>query len=63
MVRGTVVDSTPRGNVLRYTVNVGETTLRVDVLFRSFHMFDDLDTVWLTLPEHDCLCIPAESAA
>ena len=63
VVRGTVVDSTPRGNVLRYTVNVGETTLRVDVLFRSFHMFDDLDTVWLTLPEHDCLCIPAESAA
>lgn len=63
VVRGTVVDSTPRGNVLRYTVNVGETTLRVDVLFRSFHMFKDLDTVWLTLPEHDCLCIPAEAAA
>lgn len=65
VVVGTVADSTPRGNVLRYTVRVGQTTLLVDVLFRSFHMFDDGETVYLTLPEHDCLVIPenARSAA
>lgn len=63
VVSGTVLDSTPRGNVLRYTVGVREgTSLRVDVLFRSFHMFDRGDEVYLTLPEHDCLEIPASAA-
>ena len=54
-----VVDSVPRGNVLRYTVRVGATVLRVDALFRSFHMFNTGDDVFLTIPEHDCLVIPA----
>ena len=65
VVPGTVVNSTPRGNVLRYTVRVGQTNLLVDVLFRSFHMFDPGETVYLTLLKHDCLVIPenARSAA
>ena len=60
-----VKSSTPRGNVLRYTVRVGQTNLLVDVLFRSFHMFDPGETVYLTLLKHDCLVIPenARSAA
>ena len=63
VVRGTVQDSTPRGNVLRYTVKTGPARLRVDVLFRSFHMFDKGDQVYLVLPEHDCLAIPESNAA
>lgn len=63
VVRGTVQDSTPRGNVLRYTVKTGPACLRVDVLFRSFHMFDKGDEVYLVLPEHDCLAIPESNAA
>lgn len=59
VVKGMVVDSVPRGNVLRYTVRVGATVLRVDALFRSFHMFNTGDDVFLTIPEHDCLVIPA----
>lgn len=59
VIRGRVEGSVPRGNVLRYTVQVGPVHLRVDALFRSFHMFDAGDTVYLTVPERDCLRIPA----
>ena len=59
VVKGMVVDSMPRGNVLRYTVRVETTVLRVDALFRSFHMFATGDDVFLSIPERDCLCIPA----
>ena len=58
VVKGMVQSSTPRGNVLRYTVRTGTVTLLVDVLFRSFHLFDDGADVYLTLPRHDCLTIP-----
>ena len=59
VLKGTVEGSIPRGNVLRYTVRIGQTRLRVDALFRSFHMFDIGDEVFLFIPEHDCLRIPA----
>lgn len=59
VVKGMVVDSTPRGNVLRYAVRVGGTMLNVDALFRSFHMFDAGEEVFLAIPKHDCLSIPA----
>ena len=58
VVRGVVADSVPRGNVLRYTVRMGAVTLRVDTLFRSFHMFETGQDVWLSIPTHDCLQIP-----
>ena len=60
-VRGMVVESVPRGNVLRYTVRIGAQTLRVDTLFRSFHMFESGQEVYLSIPVHDCLDIPAGS--
>lgn len=59
VLKGMVVSSMPRGNVLRYTVRTRTSVLRVDVLFRSFHMFNDGETVYLALPKHDCLVIPA----
>ncbi|MCD8083459.1 MAG: ABC transporter ATP-binding protein [Clostridiales bacterium] len=57
ILRGSVQDSTPRGNVLRYTVLVEDTIFHVDALFRSFHMFDMGETLYLSIPRHDCLCI------
>lgn len=59
VLEGTVMGSVPRGNVLRYTVRVGAVELRVDALFRSFHMFDAGERVYLFIPAHDCLRIPA----
>ncbi|MDM8274678.1 ABC transporter ATP-binding protein [Enorma phocaeensis] len=57
-VKAMVVDSVPRGNVLRYTVRVGAVKLFVDTLFRSFQMFDPGADVYLSIPKHDCLAIP-----
>lgn len=59
-LRGTVLSSMPRGNVLRYSVKADETEIRVDALFRSFHMFEDGESVWMSIPRKDCLSIPAE---
>ena len=63
ILRGTVQDSIPRGNVIRYAVRVEDTRLNVDVLFRSFHMFDLGEELYLSLPKHDCLCIADREAA
>lgn len=57
VLEGNVVDSTPRGNVLRYSVKVADTMFHVDALFRSFHMFDSGERIFLLIPKHDCLCI------
>ena len=53
-----VKSSTPRGNVLRYEVVANGIQLRVDTLFRSFHLFDDGAHVFIELPRHACLQIP-----
>ena len=57
-LQGTVLSSRPRGNVLRYYIQVEEdVVLRVDALFRSFHIFENGTKLYLSLPKHDCLCI------
>ena len=61
VVEATVVRNVPRGNVLRYTLDASGVEFRVDTLFRSFHLFDDGDRVFVALPKHDCLCIPMEA--
>ncbi len=58
VLQGIVQGNTPRGNVLRYRLNVRDTVFRVDVLFRSFHMFEDGEPLYLTIPMHDCLAVP-----
>lgn len=60
---GTVEGSVPRGNVLRYTVNVTGARLHVDALFRSFAMFSEGEQVCITIPKHDCLRIPAGASS
>lgn len=57
LLTGRVLHNTPRGNVLRYLVQVEDTVLRVDALFRSFHRFEDGQQVYLAIPRHDCLSI------
>ena len=54
---GKVLGNTPRGNVLRYEVQVEDTVFHVDALFRSFHMFEDGAELYLSVPKHDCLAI------
>ena len=56
-LKGTVLGSTPRGNVLRYSIQVEQVKFHVDALFRSFHIFDPGETLYLSIPKHDCLCI------
>ena len=56
-LKGTVLGSTPRGNVLRYSIQVGQVKFHVDALFRSFHIFAPGETLYLSIPKHDCLCI------
>ena len=41
ILRGTVIDSTPRGNVLRYKVDVNGVQLSADTLFRSFSIYEN----------------------
>ena len=62
VVEATVVRNVPRGNVLRYTLEASGVEFRVDTLFRSFHLFDDGERVFVAIPKHDCLHIPVEAA-
>ena len=45
------------GNVLRYTITTEDVTLKVDVLFRSFKLFEDDSTVYISIGKHNCLQI------
>ena len=57
LFHGTITNSVPRGNVLRYTVQCDGIRFYVDVLFRSFNIYDVGTEVWLSIPEHDCISI------
>ena len=54
-IQGTVIDSTPRGNVLRYKVEVNGVQLAADTLFRSFSIYENGSKVWLSLEKRNCL--------
>lgn len=54
-VVGNVESNVPRGNVLRYKVKVHGVHLYVDVLFRSFTLFENGAKVYLNIPKKDCL--------
>lgn len=57
ILKGKILGNVVRGNVLRYDVKVGNLLLRVDALFRSFHLFEDGREIWLSVPKHDCLTV------
>lgn len=52
---GVIVDSIPRGNVLRYLVDAGGIKLHVDVLFRSKVLFENGMKVNLSVSDRNCI--------
>lgn len=52
---GKVKEYTPRGNVLRYIVDVNGIPLKVDVLFRSFKLFENNQPVYINVEKKNCL--------
>lgn len=63
ILQGKIIDSLPRGNVLRYSVMVNNTVFRVDALFRSFQMFQNEENIYLSIPCKDCLLLRNEKSA
>lgn len=57
-MEGIVVSNVPRGNVLRYKVNVNGVFLHVDVLFRSRVLFENGAKVCLSVAGHNCIRLP-----
>jgi putative spermidine/putrescine transport system ATP-binding protein len=51
----TVIDSTPRGNVLRYTLDVRGVRLHADTLFRSFALYPTGHKIMLSVEKRNCL--------
>jgi putative spermidine/putrescine transport system ATP-binding protein len=54
---GTIVDHLSHGNVLRYHIDVNSVRLEVDVLFRSFYLFENGHKVYVSVEERNCLGI------
>lgn len=52
---GIIKNNTPRGNVLRYDIDVNGIIIQADVLFRSFQLFDMESRVHLAVEYHNCL--------
>ena len=54
---GIIEDNMPRGNVLRYQINVNGVKLHADVPFRSRVLFDNGDKVYMSVAEHNCISL------
>ena len=54
---GIIEDNMPRGNVLRYQINVNGVKLHADVLFRSRVLLDNGDKVYMSVAEHNCISL------
>lgn len=54
-LEGIVESNIPRGNVLRYQVNVNGVKLHVDVLFRSHVLFESGEKVHLSVAKRNCI--------
>lgn len=52
---GTIVDNTPKGNVLQYHVNVKNIKIKIDVLFRSKSLFQNGTKIRITVADHNCI--------
>lgn len=53
----TVTSHVSHGNVLRYTMLVREVPIHVDVLFRSFQLFENGQNVYLCVEKKNCLMV------
>ena len=54
-MQGTITDSVPRGNVLRYSINVNDVEIYADVLFRSMSMYNVGDKVNVGVADLNCV--------
>ena len=54
-MEGTITDSVPRGNVLRYSVNVNDVEVYADVLFRSASIYDIGDKIHICISDRNCV--------
>lgn len=54
---GIIENNLPRGNVLRYQVDVNGVKIHADVLFRSRVLFNNGDKVYLSVAEHNCIAV------
>ena len=54
---GIVKNNTPRGNVLRYDLDVNGVMLQADALFRSFQLYENGSRVQLSVENHNCLAL------
>lgn len=54
---GIVEDNMPRGNVLRYQINVNGVKIHADVLFRSRVLFHNGERVYLSVAERNCISL------
>lgn len=54
---GIIKNNTPRGNVLRYDIDVNGVMLKADVLFRSFQLYENGSWVQLAVENHNCLAL------
>lgn len=54
---GIVENNVPRGNVLRYKVNVQGVKIHVDVLFRSRVLFNNGEKVYLSVADRNCILL------
>ncbi len=61
--RGIIKNNVPRGNVLRYDIEVSGVTLQADVLFRSFQLFENGEEVYLSVEKHNCLPVENQKNA
>ena len=56
-MEGVIKEHVARGNVLRYTIDVGGIEVYADALFRSVSIFQDGEKVYLSIAEHNCVAI------
>jgi putative spermidine/putrescine transport system ATP-binding protein len=54
---GIIVNHLSHGNVLRYNVDVNGVTLEVDVLFRSFYLYENGQSIYISVENRNCLPI------
>ncbi len=52
-----VVNHLSHGNVLRYKVEADHVSLQVDVLFRSFYLYENGQQVYISVENRNCLAI------
>jgi putative spermidine/putrescine transport system ATP-binding protein len=55
--KATIINHTIRGNVIRYGIIINGINLNVDVLFRSFMLFEEGNETFVSIEKHNCLSL------